>query len=145
LAVTGGQEDTHGGTHAGFAIDECVTAVVVHYAVYRRQSHARSFADILGRKKRFEDARDDIRVYSGTGIGHRKFDEMPVDRLMAGRAHYAAADMFAQRHVHAAGAVHRVARIDAEVYQNLFEMDRIDLNRGQHQRKLPGHFDRRGQ
>ena len=110
-------------------IDDDVAAELVHDAVHAREPHAAAFADVLRREERLEDAVDDVRRDAGPVVVDAKLDELAARRLPARGAHVLADGARARRSRDRADAVHRVARVETEVEQDLVEVHRVEHDR----------------
>ena len=97
----------------------------MHDAVHHGQAHARALARRLGREEGLEHALGDLRAHAGPGVGHGQLEEGAIHRALAAGADTANLPV-AQLQVHAPAAIHRVARVDAEIEHHLLRLHRID-------------------
>src|SRR5579884_2787104 len=110
-------------------------------AVHHGQAQSGSFADILGRKKRLEQAAAYLLAHPYSGIGHSKHDvlaglerrwipDVPLlDAYLAG----------GKRELPALG--HSIAGVKAEIHQHLLEPGRVRVDRFEVWLRLEVYFD----
>ncbi len=118
--------DREGRALAGFGIDEDIAARLLDDAVHRRQAKPCALADILGGEERLEDARLDVGGHAGAAVLDEDRavivdrQDIAVHRAHVRRRHFAGAD--GERSPRRALGEHRIAAIDCEVDDHLFEL-----------------------
>jgi hypothetical protein len=118
-SLGGGQVDGERRSFARRARDSHVTTTLGDDCVDGREPQAGPLAQPLRREEGVECASHRLVVHSCSRVRHGELDVAPSGRR-AGDAH-------ADRHSPAVG--HRVARVDDEVHDDLFELPRIGLDR----------------
>src|SRR5260370_6768253 len=133
------QINLEGGAFPHFAICPDVPAALFQHTVDHRQSQSRSMAGPFGSEKRFKDARQYRCVHAHPRVGNDKQGVRP-GRGSHVEPHKIIVQLDVlgfQRESSALG--HRVARVDAEIHQHLFELSGICSYRRQSLRQR--HFD----
>src|SRR4029077_13502587 len=95
---------------ARFAIDLDRAAALLNDAVHRRQSEAGPVAGAFGGEERLEDVSRGLGVHAAAGIADRQLHPPPAIGLD-----------IRQNDADLTAAGHRVARVDGEVHQDLFD------------------------
>jgi hypothetical protein len=131
------QVDADRRARPGLAVDLEEAAVLRDDAVDRGEPQARPLALRLGGEEGLEEVRQGRRVHPAPGVADREPHVLPGDGL-----HVAGAVRLAQRVAagldgHPAGAVDRVAAVDAEVGEDLVELERVHADRPQPRAGLP--------
>jgi hypothetical protein len=105
---------------------------LVHDAVHAGKPHAAAFADFLGREERLEYSVDDVWWDARPVVFDAKLD-VRTARIVTARG----ADVFpiarSNAHANRPDAAYCIARIEAEVEQNLVQMNGIE-HHGRHVR-----------
>ena len=135
------QVDAHRRAHADFRIHPDLAAGLPCETVDHRQAESGAHAHRLGREEGFEHALDHVRRHAGAGVGHAQRD------VLAGRQVALAGDALVHELVggldgETSAIRHRVAGVDTEIEQRVFELVRIDVRAPQPDRT--DHFQRHG-
>ncbi len=111
----------------GIHVDEA--AGLLDDAVDGREAEPGSLADFLGREERLEDLVDDLGRYAGAGIGDIDAHVVGGRHAVVGQSRGFIRRDVGRLHGQLAAIRHRVAGVDREIDDHLFELRDVDLDR----------------
>ena len=137
------------GANIHFAAHENIAAGLLDNAVAGGQAQPRAAAHFFGREKRFEDVFEDFKRNAGAGILHfhqhilAGGDDFVFSGCVeiTGKIIDRSDDDVTGTNGELAAIFHRVARIDGEIDNNLFQLSLISLHHAQITAMLHFHLD----